>query len=141
LGAGLTIQPRKKVIVTKHQRGGQGPIWAVEPYDDDDLLCKNVKIEVYEAVLVFSRQEDGDSCTAKNSVIYALYQILIGKSNDAWEVRNVQKFWLESLKRRFLSECLDVDESMILNLIMRKRFAKVWTGFIWFMIGIRDGLL
>jgi hypothetical protein len=36
LGAGLTIQPHKKVIVTKPQRGGQGPIWAVEPYDDDD---------------------------------------------------------------------------------------------------------
>jgi hypothetical protein len=33
LGAGLTIQPRKKVIVTKTQ---QGPNWAVEPYDDDD---------------------------------------------------------------------------------------------------------
>jgi hypothetical protein len=36
LGAGLTIQPRKKVTVTKPQSGGQGPIWAVEPYDDDD---------------------------------------------------------------------------------------------------------
>jgi hypothetical protein len=35
LGAGLTIQPRKKVIVKKPQRGGQGPNWAVEPYDDD----------------------------------------------------------------------------------------------------------
>jgi hypothetical protein len=36
LGAGLTIQPRKKVIVTNPQRGGQGPNLAVEPYDDDD---------------------------------------------------------------------------------------------------------
>jgi hypothetical protein len=36
LGAGLTIQLSKKVIVTKSQRGGQGLIWAVEPYDDDD---------------------------------------------------------------------------------------------------------
>jgi hypothetical protein len=34
-GAGLTIQPRKKVIVTKLQRGGHDPIWAAEPYDDD----------------------------------------------------------------------------------------------------------
>jgi hypothetical protein len=25
-----------KVIVTKPQRGGQGPTWAVEPYYDDD---------------------------------------------------------------------------------------------------------
>jgi hypothetical protein len=36
LGVGVTIQPCKKVIVTKPQRGGQGPNWAVEPYDDDD---------------------------------------------------------------------------------------------------------
>jgi hypothetical protein len=36
LGAELTIQPWKKVIVTKPQWGGQGPNWAVEPYDDDD---------------------------------------------------------------------------------------------------------
>jgi hypothetical protein len=35
LGAGLTIQPCKKVIVTKSQKGDQGPNWAVEPYDDD----------------------------------------------------------------------------------------------------------
>jgi hypothetical protein len=36
LGAGLTIQPRKKFIVTKLQKGRPGPNWAVEPYDDDD---------------------------------------------------------------------------------------------------------
>jgi hypothetical protein len=36
LGTGLTIQPRKKVIVKKPQRAGQGLNWAVEPYDDDD---------------------------------------------------------------------------------------------------------
>jgi hypothetical protein len=37
LGGGLTIQPCKKVIVTKPQkRGGQGPTWSVEPYDNDD---------------------------------------------------------------------------------------------------------
>jgi hypothetical protein len=36
LGAGLTIRPCKKVIVKKPQRGGQGPNWAVESYDDDD---------------------------------------------------------------------------------------------------------
>jgi hypothetical protein len=36
LGAGLTIQHRKKIIVTKPQREGQGPFWAVDPYDDDD---------------------------------------------------------------------------------------------------------
>jgi hypothetical protein len=35
LGAGLTIQTRKKVIVTKPQTGGQGPI-SVEDDDDDD---------------------------------------------------------------------------------------------------------
>jgi hypothetical protein len=35
LGAGLTIQPCKKVIVTNPQWGGQGPNWAVEPYDDE----------------------------------------------------------------------------------------------------------
>jgi hypothetical protein len=47
LGAGLTIQPRKKVIVTKSHRGG-GANWAVEPYDDDEkvyvtgLISKNI---------------------------------------------------------------------------------------------------
>jgi len=35
-GPPCTIQPCKKVIVTKPQRGGQGPNWGVEPYDDDD---------------------------------------------------------------------------------------------------------
>jgi hypothetical protein len=36
MGAVLTIQPRKKVTVTKFQKtGGQGPIRAVEPYDDE----------------------------------------------------------------------------------------------------------
>jgi hypothetical protein len=49
---------------------------------------------------VFSRQEDGGSCTAKNSVIYALYQILIGKSNDAWEVRNVYKILVGKPKEK-----------------------------------------
>jgi hypothetical protein len=34
LGAGLTIQPRKKVTV----KNPQGLTWAVEPYDDDELL-------------------------------------------------------------------------------------------------------
>jgi hypothetical protein len=44
LGAGLTIQPCKKVIVTKPQKRGGG----VEPYDDDDddddegYNCKNI---------------------------------------------------------------------------------------------------
>jgi hypothetical protein len=36
-GAGLTIQPRKKgYCYETPKRGGQGPNWAVEPYDDDD---------------------------------------------------------------------------------------------------------
>jgi hypothetical protein len=33
---GLVLQLCKKVIVTKPQRGGHGPVWAVEQYDDDD---------------------------------------------------------------------------------------------------------
>jgi hypothetical protein len=32
------MQPRKKVIVTNPMRGGQGPTWAVQPYDDDDEM-------------------------------------------------------------------------------------------------------
>jgi hypothetical protein len=36
LGAGLTIHSYKKFNVTKSQRGGQGPNWSVQPYDDDD---------------------------------------------------------------------------------------------------------
>jgi hypothetical protein len=38
LGAGLTVQPCKKVIVKKPQRGGQGLNWAVEPYDDGYIM-------------------------------------------------------------------------------------------------------
>jgi hypothetical protein len=34
VGRWTKIQLRKKVTVTKPQRGGQGPIWAVEPYDE-----------------------------------------------------------------------------------------------------------
>jgi hypothetical protein len=40
LGAGLRIHPYKSVIVTKPQRGGQGPNWAVEPYDDDVIKIR-----------------------------------------------------------------------------------------------------
>jgi hypothetical protein len=36
LGAGLTFQPCKKLLLRNPNRGGQGQIWAVEPYDDDD---------------------------------------------------------------------------------------------------------
>jgi hypothetical protein len=37
LGAGLTIKPRKKRLLLRNPiKGGQGPKWAVEPYDDDD---------------------------------------------------------------------------------------------------------
>jgi hypothetical protein len=37
LSAGLTIQPCKKVIVMKPpKRGGQGPKWALKPYDGED---------------------------------------------------------------------------------------------------------
>jgi hypothetical protein len=35
LGAGLTIQPCKKVVVINPKREGQGQYWAVEPYDDE----------------------------------------------------------------------------------------------------------
>jgi hypothetical protein len=44
LGAGLTIQPRRKVIVFKNpKRGGQDPNWALEPYFG--------KIEAYRVAL------------------------------------------------------------------------------------------
>jgi hypothetical protein len=44
LVVGLTIQPCKKVIVKKTpKKGGQGPYWAVEPYDDDDDDEYNLK--------------------------------------------------------------------------------------------------
>jgi hypothetical protein len=42
------MQPCKKVIVKKPQRGGgQSPNWAVQPYDyddDDDFPCKNMTV-------------------------------------------------------------------------------------------------
>jgi hypothetical protein len=36
LVAGLTIQPLKRLWLRNTNRGGQGPYWAVELYDDDD---------------------------------------------------------------------------------------------------------
>jgi hypothetical protein len=36
LGAGLTIQPLKSLLLRNPIRRGQGPYWAVEPYDDDE---------------------------------------------------------------------------------------------------------
>jgi hypothetical protein len=36
VGRRLTIQPCKKLLLRNPKRGGQGPIWYVEPYDDDD---------------------------------------------------------------------------------------------------------
>jgi hypothetical protein len=36
LGAGLTIQTSKTLLLRNPNWGGQGPNWAVEPYDDDD---------------------------------------------------------------------------------------------------------
>jgi hypothetical protein len=49
LGAVLTIQPRKKVIVRNPNRGGQGPNWAVELYDDDDTSV--LKLDLISTIL------------------------------------------------------------------------------------------
>jgi hypothetical protein len=35
LGAGLTTSPVKRLLLRNPMRGGQGPNWAVQPYDDD----------------------------------------------------------------------------------------------------------
>jgi hypothetical protein len=42
LGAGLIIQPVKRLLLRNPNRGGQGPNWAVQPYDyNDEILPQN----------------------------------------------------------------------------------------------------
>jgi hypothetical protein len=49
--------------------------------------------------------------------------------------------WLENLKRRGYSEDMGVDGRIILEWILGMGEGKVWTGFIWLMLGINGGLL
>jgi hypothetical protein len=49
------------------------------------------------------------------------------------------KFWLESLKVRDHSEDLGVGGTIILKTILVKSGFGVWTGFIWFRMGLMVG--
>jgi hypothetical protein len=51
-----------------------------------------------------------------------------------------KKFWSRNLKGRDLSQNIGVD-GRILERILEKWCRKMWTGFIWFRIGISGGLL
>jgi hypothetical protein len=48
LGVGITIQPCKRVIVTKPQKRRQGPNWAAEPYDNDEQTIMIHETERHE---------------------------------------------------------------------------------------------
>jgi hypothetical protein len=52
-----------------------------------------------------------------------------------------KKFLLEIFKRRDYSEDLDIDERMILTRILRKKFWRMWIGFMWPRIGTGGGIL
>jgi hypothetical protein len=51
------------------------------------------------------------------------------------------KFLLENPKRRDHSKDLGADGRIILEWILEKNGAKVWTGCIWFRIGTSGGSL
>jgi len=57
------------------------------------------------------------------------------------QMRNAHNFWMENLKGRDHSENLDVGGRIILEWILGKYGGRVWTGCIWFRIGISGGLL
>jgi hypothetical protein len=48
---------------------------------------------------------------------------------------------LENLKGRDNSEDVGVDGKITLEFILRKQGGKVWTGCMWFRIGVSGGLL
>jgi len=50
------------------------------------------------------------------------------------------KFWSENLEGKDHSGRLGIDGKVILEWILEKQIGKVWTGFIWFRIGISGGL-
>jgi hypothetical protein len=56
-------------------------------------------------------------------------------------MKNVYRFFLESLKGRDHSEALDVGGSVILKWILRKRGWRMWIEFIWLRVEIVGGLL
>jgi hypothetical protein len=49
-------------------------------------------------------------------------------------------FWLENLKERDHLEVQGIDDR-ILKWLLKKWGGRVWTGFIWLMIGNSGGLL
>jgi len=51
------------------------------------------------------------------------------------------EFWLETLKGRDHLEDIGVDGTIILEWILEKYGAKVWTGYIWISVGTSAGLL
>jgi hypothetical protein len=72
LGAGQTIQPCKKVIVTKTHKGDQGLIWAVEPYEDDDENVVLSSAKIGKEFLLYLRSD-----LANISVVSKLLNLLI----------------------------------------------------------------
>jgi hypothetical protein len=50
LGAGVTIQPCRKIIVEKPKKGGQGPNWAVESYDEALLERSDVRRKIFQKI-------------------------------------------------------------------------------------------
>jgi hypothetical protein len=49
------------------------------------------------------------------------------------------KFWVENLKRRDHVEDRGRDGKIVLKWIMRKQDVRLWTGFIWLVLGSSSG--
>jgi hypothetical protein len=56
------------------------------------------------------------------------------------EERCTQDFWRGNLRKRYHLADPEVDGSIILNCILKKR-ERTWTGLIWLRIETGDGLL
>jgi hypothetical protein len=73
LGAALTIQPCKKVIVMKPHKRRPGPEWAAEPCDDD--YCKKTyehNINTYHIFVDFRAAYDNFTLTQGGASLVGL---------------------------------------------------------------------
>jgi hypothetical protein len=100
-------------------------------------------------------RETGEDCIMKSFITCSLHIYIyiyiraINKRRMRWtghaarteEIRNAYTFWSENLKGGDHMEDLGVHEKIILEWILGRYGARVWTGCIWLIIETDGGVL